>query len=128
MQAERELARKLVYLIQSSQADPLEAISSLKKVYLEPHAKKKFEDILKDYLNDAAPKFMVNPDIVLVFEDSNKVVDEYLLVAIELKHFKSSKNKNKDLRKAFREVGQPLRYLVFGFDSVVLWHVFAEEY
>jgi len=127
MQAERELAKKLAHLIQSSQADSLDAISSLKKVYIEPHAKKKFEGILKEYLNDVAPKFMANPDLVLVFEDSNRIVDEYVLVAIELKHFKSSKNKDKDLRRGFREVGQPLRYLVFGFDSVVLWHVFAEN-
>jgi|Deesub1362B_J571_1020462.scaffolds.fasta_scaffold00197_14 hypothetical protein len=70
---------------------------------------------------------MAIPDIVLVFEDISKVVDEYLLVAIELKHLRSSEKSDKYLRKAYREVGQPLRYLVFGFDSIILWHCFAED-
>lgn len=89
-----------------------------------------FEAILSRYFDAYAPKYMARPDIIIITEDFKKVVDEWLLIAIELKYFKDSENMKKfeeDLRKAFREIGQPLRYYLYGFDSAVLWYVFEEN-
>ena len=62
-------------------------------------------------------------------EDYTHLLDEWLLVAVEIKYFKgSSKSRKKYLDKAFREVGQPLRYLLYGFDASVLWHIFSEDF
>lgn len=49
-------------------------------------------------------------------------------MAVELKYFASEgREAKKRWRQAFREIGQPLRNLIFGFDAVVLWHIFAEQ-
>ena len=73
---------------------------------------------------------MKSSSLRIIAEDPKKVIDEWLLVAIELKYFKDLENTEKfhrDLRKAFREIGQPLRYYLYGFDSVTLWHIFEED-
>jgi len=68
---------------------------------------------------------IARPDIVMIIEDYRKLTDEWLLVAIELKYFK--KINKKRWREAYREIGQALRYYVYGFDSAILWHVFDRE-
>jgi len=62
---------------------------------------------------------------VLIVEDYRKLIDEWLLIAVELKYFK--KIKKKRWRGAYREMGQALRYYVYGFDSAILWHIFERE-
>ena len=95
------------------------------------------EEALKEYLAKQqnvqgahAPMYVARPDIIIVAEDTKKVVDEWLLVAIELKYFRDLENARKFeriLRGAFREIGQPLRYYLYGFDSTILWYIFEES-
>jgi len=87
--------------------------------------KKPYEDILAKYFGSYAPMIMTKPDIVLIVEDYRKLIDEWFLIAIELKYFK--KIKKKRWREAYREIGQALRYYVYGFDSAILWHIFEKE-
>ncbi len=87
--------------------------------------KKPYEDMLVKYFGAHAPMIMAKPDIVLIIDDYRKVIDEWLLVAIELKYFKRSKDGR--WRGAYRNIGQALRYHIYGFDSAVLWHVFEEN-
>ena len=86
--------------------------------------KSAFKDVLEWY-KSIAPAISVTPDLILVFEKNLKEPEEALLVAVECKYFLSEKKER--LRRAFREVGQPLRNLIFGYDLVILWHLFAEE-
>ena len=123
---ERSLAEWLIKAIKACN------ISSIKDVRSGDAIPKKFyEDILKTYYGSHAPLFMAKPDIVPIVEDyayyiHNKgVIDEWLLVAVELKYFKSYDEKQ--WRDAYREIGQPLRYYMYGFDSAVLWHIFDRE-
>jgi len=91
--------------------------------------KRDFEGALSRYIGAYAPMYVARPDVVVVAEDVERVVDEWLLVAIELKYFRGlegTRGFEKRLRRAFREIGQPLRYYLYGFDSAVLWHVFEE--
>ena len=123
---ERELARNLKKISKNFQNSYF-----LKRVYTEWEVdRNKCETALRDYFNIELPKIFAVPDLVLVFEDYTKVEKDFFIIAIELKYFRYQKNKrevNKKLREAFREVGQPLRYLVFGYDAAVLWHVFQSE-
>ncbi len=109
----------------------LDPYLSVKDVILgDRMSKMGFEYVLSRYFDVYAPRFMARPDIIIVAEDIKNVVDEWLLVAVELKYFKVSgdaKKFERDLRKAFREIGQPLRYYLYGFDSAVLWHIFEGD-
>jgi len=122
---ERELAR---YIATNIRSDPY---LSVKNILSENDiSKSEFEEILVKYFGVQAPRFIAKPDIIMVAEDPRKLVDEWLLITIELKYFrnvKESKKFEKDLRKAFREIGQPLRYYLYGFDSSILWHIFEEN-
>jgi len=68
---------------------------------------------------------MARPDIVLIVKDYRRLIDESFLIAVELKYFRRIEKKR--WREAYREIGQALRYYVYGFDSAVLWHVFDRE-
>jgi len=118
---EPQWTAKVCKLIQDS------SIASLKNIYPERSYKKEFENILRTYFGAVAPKFMAKPDLIMVFEDDARKIDDYLVVALELKYFDLSDRLDANLRKASREVGQALRYYLFGFDSAVLWHTFDER-
>jgi len=90
-------------------------------------SKKPFKDFLQTYFNMYAPELLAKPDIVMVFEDVTRGTDDWFLVSVELKYFKANDRLNKRLRKAFREIGQPLRYHLYGFDATILWHIFEEN-
>lgn len=87
---------------------------------------KRFRGTIQDWYGKKAPWPIIESDLILVFEDHSKVIDGNLIAAIEIKFFKQSQNLDKQLRQAYREFGQPLRNLMYGFDSVALWHVFDE--
>jgi len=118
---ERHLARHIASNIKS------EPHFSVKHVTLgDAMSSKDFEDVLGRFFGAYAPMYVARPDIIIVAEDAKRVVDEWLLVAIELKYFRDLESERK-LRGAFREIGQPLRYYLYGFDSAILWHIFEES-
>ncbi|GAI78996.1 unnamed protein product, partial [marine sediment metagenome] len=72
---------------------------------------------------------LIETDLILIFEDYREITDKNLIIAIEVKYFPPKKeiDLDKQLRQAYREFGQPLRNLIYGFDSIVLWHIFHEK-
>lgn len=127
LRKERELESKLRNLI--NELIKGKVTSGLRGVYTENNINKKtYGEVLKKYFDIEPPKFLAIPDIILVFEESG---NDFRIVAIELKYFrftKKERERNKKFREAFREIGQPLRYYIFGYDAVVLWHVFHNEF
>ena len=125
---ERELAGKLRDLINDLIKD--KTISYLRCVYTENNIDKKAcAKVLEKYFDVEPPRFLAIPDIILVFEEP--LTKEFRLVAIELKYFKFTKDekeRDKKFRRAFREIGQPLRYYIFGYDATILWHIFQSEF
>ena len=117
---ERSLAK---WLIKAIKACALHSIKDTLSGNAIP--KKPYEDILVKYFGSYVPMIIARPDIVMIIEDYRKLIDEWSLVAIELKYFK--KIDKKRWREAYREIGQALRYYVYGFDSAILWHVFDRE-
>jgi len=103
-------------------------MSSLKKVSKgRGVTTREFKNTITGWYGRELPWPLVEPDLVLVFEDLKRVVDDTMIVAIEIKYFEQTKDLHKRLRQSFRELGQPLRNLIFGFDSVVLWHIFSQD-
>lgn len=98
---ERRLARRIASKIRSEPHLSVKfAISG------DAMPKKDFEDVLSRYFGAHAPMYVARPGIIVVAEDAKRF--------------------EKNLRRAFREIGQPLRYYLYGFDSAILWHVFEE--
>ncbi len=117
---ERSLAKWLIKAIKACDIHLIKVILPGETI-----PKKLYEDILVKYFRSYAPMIMARPDIVLIVEDYRRLVDEWLLIAVELKYFRRIDKKR--WREAYREIGQPLRYYMYGFDSAVLWHVFDTE-
>lgn len=88
---------------------------------------RRFVEVLNWYKSES-PWILVTPDVILVFDDYSGQPADILIVAVELKFFSSERQVAKRrFRQAFREIGQPLRNLIFGFNAVVLWHIFEEH-
>ena len=119
---ETKITEKILHLIREANVYGLRKIekgSILKN--------KRFKETIEKWYGRKIPSVLVEPDLILIFEDHRKVIDNNIICAIEIKFFKSSPNLDKELRQAYREFGQPLRNLIFGFDAVALWHIFDEE-
>ena len=86
---------------------------------------KPYGELLEEYFGSYAPMIIARPDVVLIVEDYKRLLDEWFLMAIELKYFREIEKRR--WREAYREIGQGLRYLMYGFDSAVLWHIFKKD-
>jgi hypothetical protein len=92
-------------------------LSGLKKVFIHVNlATKGFKEIWKQWWEGEVPPRM-EVDIIPVFENEQKL----LIPAIEVKYFKSGE------RKFCEGLQRSLSFGLFGFDSLVLWHIFSEE-
>lgn len=128
---ERDLAEKLRDTLINLSKSKSSYLKSLKAVYTERRvSEKKYKEALKEFFDVEPPEFSALPDFILIFEDHRKVVDDFFILAIELKFFRRQQEKvrKKRFREAFREIGQPLRYLIFGYDATILWHIFQKEF
>ena len=73
------------------------------------------------------PWALTVPDLIVASDNFYKTPDDVFLLAIETKYFpKGAASGKRHWRQSFREIGQPLRDLLYGFDAVVLWHLFSE--
>jgi len=92
---------------------------SLKKVIRHTNlATKRFREIWSEWWGDEVPP-KLEVDLILVFED--RVRDDVLLVGTEVEYFKGR-------AKSFYDgLQQALSFALFGFDSLVLWHIFSDN-
>ncbi|HDM05814.1 MAG TPA: hypothetical protein ENG34_00875, partial [Candidatus Aenigmarchaeota archaeon] len=89
--------------------------SSLKKIYARVNlATKQFQEIWSDWWEEEIPPRM-EVDLIPVFSDSYDVI----LVGVEVEFFREKR------RSPYKGLEQALSFGLFGFDSLVLWHVFA---
>ncbi len=61
-------------------------------------------------------------DLVLVFRDYQKIVDDALVIAVEIKYF-SGESESKRFSSG---LDQTMSYGSVGFDGISLWHIFSE--
>lgn len=103
-------------------------ISSLKEIYKgKTVTSSEFKEVVSKWYGRNLPWPLIEPDLILVFEDHKKVIDNVLIIAVEAKYFRRTPGLGKRLREAFRQIGQPLRSYIFGFDSAILWHLFSGD-
>jgi len=79
--------------------------------------------------NGAGPPWALTvPDLILAGDNFSQRPDDAFLLAVEIKYFpRGASSDKKHWRQSFREIGQPLRDLLYGFDAAVLWHLFSES-
>ena len=89
--------------------------SSLKKIYARVNlATKQFKEIWSDWWEEEIPPRM-EVDLIPVFSDSYDVI----LVGVEVEFFREKR------RSPYKGLEQALSFGLFGFDSLVLWHIFS---
>lgn len=94
-------------------------IPLLKKTFIHTNlATKKFHDIWRVWWETEPPP-RLEVDMILVFEDINPM--NVFIVGVETKLFTSKK------RNFYEGLQQVLSFGLFGFDSLVLWHLFSGE-
>jgi hypothetical protein len=111
---EKELVRNLKNIFEDAK------YSELIKIYVHTNlATKKFHELWKEWWKGGiTPKLEV--DMILIFRESQK--QDVFMPAIEIKYFKDTSIRD------FREgLQQALSFSLFGFDSLVLWHIFPEQ-
>ena len=122
MHREVNITQRVYELVRSLDMSSLKKVSKGRGI-----TTREFKDTISGWYGRELPWPLVEPDLVLVFEDLKRVRDDTMIVAIEIKYFEQNQDLYGRLRQSFRELGQPLRNLIFGFDSVVLWHIFSPD-
>lgn len=72
----------------------------------------KFEELWKDWWEKEMPPRM-EVDMIFVFADSDGII----MPGVEVKYFREKE-------KFYYGIEQTMAYSLFGFDSIVLWHIF----
>lgn len=94
--------------------------SSLRKMFAHTNlATRGFHQLWTDWWKEAIPP-RLEVDMILVFDDPAKI-DKVFTVGIEVKFFKG------ETRNFYDGLQQALSFGLFGFDSLVLWHIFPPE-
>ncbi len=92
----------------------------LKKTFVHTNLSTKgFQDIWSDWWETQPPP-RLEVDMILAFEDVDDP-KKVFLVGVETKFFQDRK------RDFYEGLQQVLSFGLFGFDSLVLWHIFSEE-
>lgn len=65
-------------------------------------------------------------DLALVFRDVNKIVDDALIIAVEVKYFSGEIQGKRSKRRFSSGLGQAMSYGSMGVDGISLWHIFSE--
>jgi hypothetical protein len=114
LQAEKQIVRKLSELCQQ------ERPPCVKRMFVHVNlATRKFHEIWHDWWKGSIPP-RLEVDMIPVFEAPDEP-DEAFTAGVEVEFFK-------DKAKSFSDgLQQALSFGLFGFDSLVLWHIFAES-
>ena len=111
---EKELVKNLKDMFEDAK------YSELSKIYVHTNlATRKFHELWKEWWKGSIP-LKLEVDMILIFIESQK--QNVFMPAIEVKYFKETS------RRDFREgLQQALSFSLFGFDSLVLWHIFPDQ-
>jgi len=107
---ERDLVKEIKKLVEERKID------FVKKVFTHLNlGTTKFNELWKDWWSGEAPPRM-EVDMIFVFLD----YDGVMIPSVEVKFFREKE-------KFYYGIEQALAYSLFGFDSIVLWHIFDQE-
>lgn len=105
----------------------LDGTGKFKKVFRGESIQGKGIPTVLEWSRVRGPWALAVPDLIVASDNFDKAPDDVFLLAIEAKYFpRDAASSKSHWRQSFREIGQPLRDLLFGFDAAVLWHLFSE--
>jgi hypothetical protein len=123
MEKERAIEAKIIMKLFTS----LMATGKFKRVFKGEAIKGKGIGEVLGWDSALTPWALTVPDLIVASENLVNSPDDVCLLAIETKYFpRDAASDKKRWRQSFREIGQPLRDLLYGFDAAVLWHLFSE--
>jgi len=94
--------------------------SSLRKMFVHTNlATRGFHQLWRDWWKDAIPP-RLEVDMILVFDELTEL-DKVFTAGVEVEYFKPRK------KNFYDGLQQVLSFSLFGFDSLVLWHIFSPE-
>lgn len=103
MDREVNVTQRVYELVRSLDMRSLKKVSKGRSV-----TTRQFKDTISGWYGRELLWPLVEPDLILVFEDSKRLIDDTMIVAIEIKYFEQTHDLNARLRRSFRELGQPL--------------------
>lgn len=93
---------------------------ALRKMYIHTNlATRKFHEVWSDWWTTGIPP-RLEVDMIMVFEEESNS-SKVFLSGVEVKYFRSKKN------NFYEGLQQILAFGLFGFDSLILWHIFSEN-
>ncbi len=96
--------------------------SGLKMAYKHVNlASRNFEEIWKGWWSAKSPPEL-EVDLILVYEDYQKHIDNAFIIAVEAEFFNSKTKKN-----FYIGLNQAMAFGILGFDALVLWHIFSHD-
>ena len=114
LKTEREVVKRLRDLLLERKS------SRLRKIFIHTNlATKKFHEIWSEWWKTAIPP-RLEVDMIPVFEDMTDL-NEVFIVGVEVEFFKGR------AKNLYDGLQQALSFGLFGFDSLVLWHIFSEQ-
>ncbi len=120
MRSERDLVRTLEKAIREGKGEGKLHWLKYHRIHLNL-AHTGFEEILGKW-NPGQTTPKVEVDLLCVFEDIHHRIDDVMLVAVEMKHFRANSS------GAFCDgLDQALAFSLFGFDGLSLWHLFSGD-
>jgi hypothetical protein len=118
-QTEKALVRRIRNEIEEGKKR--NAYSGLKTSYSHVNlARKSYEEIWQKWWPKKLPP-RTEVDLILAYEDHKKLIDDAFLQAFEFKHFTKE-----DPGNFYYGLDQILAFGIFGFDGLVLWHLFED--
>ena len=107
---EKGLLDKIGYLFEKNK------ISNLKKIFVKINlSTKEFRDIWSSWWEEEIPPRQ-EIDLILVFTND---IEKVRIVGVEVKYFKEKG------KSPYLGLDQVLSFSLFGFDSLILWHIFS---
>jgi hypothetical protein len=111
---EKEVVKKLHELLRK------ESPSCLRRTYIHANlATRKFHDIWSDWCRTEAPP-RLEVDMIPVFEEFDDP-DKVFTAGVEVELFRGT------VKTFYDGLQQALSFGLFGFDSLVLWHLFSPD-
>jgi len=121
MSSEGKKTEKHIVDILHKSIDKTAGLSFVKTYYRVQLKRRGLGEIFKDW-NPFELAFEPEVDLVLVCRDYDKIIDDALIIAVEVKYF-SSESESKRFSSG---LDQTMSYGLVGFDGISLWHIFSK--
>ncbi|HDO21194.1 MAG: hypothetical protein NDF56_05695 [archaeon GB-1845-036] len=72
-------------------------------------------------------EFLDSCDLILAYNDFNRLIDNYILLAVKLNHIDDKADFKEELKSSIRHVDSLIKLYNIGFDATCIWHYFERK-